>query len=770
MADAITIKALQDASLDAKSLEEVVNGNEGKQVTTRKGETYPSVKKAINTMFQNGGLPATPFKTKALMTASALANDKYAMVTDDTVNNGLYIKTAGAWIKSSYDPLTQAKEYTDTAKTDAIAASKVYVDEKNKSNIKTKVGKNLLDKNALISGYSLTTSGVPTVSADNHLSDFIESDPSAAYSFTSVNSVCFYDSNKLFLSRTGAPTSNLTTPANTKFMRAVVFRTQIDKAQIEKGSVSTIYSPFILSIDGELVDAESIKSNAVVNRNIKDFTINANKLDDVVWLNMHDATKLVKGFMLLDPSGSVVVSAGNDITEYIPCRPSTVHTSPRFTRVAFYDINKVFISLSADNTFTTPSDCRYIRFSLSAQVSNSFQVNEGSTVPTTVPQPHKYSLSNMTTPKPTYKELAATRGRLYSFTDAWVAWKNKEKFPIAFMGDSTTEGTGTSGGSSRPTGQGLGYDYIRPNSYSAVFQALIREATGNTIMRAYNAGFLGTTANYGLDNFDEMFGSAYSDVKMIGISFGINDRNANSNTFKILFLPKMEALIQKCLDRGIQPFLLTTQPVTIPFWTLSGGGTDIEEVANNYKRDLANKYNLEIIDVNKYGELFMQYSDKPLLNTIMENNSNVIHFGDGGHKFTAELIFSHFCKRVIWTYNDGERLDYSTQKMDSRLMHTELVQFSTPNNGFKLGVNKTQETATDLLYQDFYVFNVGRKQLDLTAYYANAAVGQYVLVNGVQTTITTQGQALGTLDLGLHKIKAYSSATTTLDWLGFKLQ
>lgn len=114
MADAITIKALQDASLDAKSLEEVVNGNESKQVTTRKGETYPSVKKAITQMFENGGLPATPFKTKALMTASSLANDKYAMVTDDTVNNGLYVKTAGSWVKSEYDPVTQSINYIES--------------------------------------------------------------------------------------------------------------------------------------------------------------------------------------------------------------------------------------------------------------------------------------------------------------------------------------------------------------------------------------------------------------------------------------------------------------------------------------------------------------------------------------------------------------------------------------------------------------------------------------------------------------------------------
>lgn len=73
----------------------------------------PSLQGYITRMFENGGLPATPFKTKALMTASALADGKYAQVTDDTVNNGLYIKAAGVWTKSDYDPLKKANDYTD---------------------------------------------------------------------------------------------------------------------------------------------------------------------------------------------------------------------------------------------------------------------------------------------------------------------------------------------------------------------------------------------------------------------------------------------------------------------------------------------------------------------------------------------------------------------------------------------------------------------------------------------------------------------------------
>ena len=114
---------LANGHLDVKALGEAANGDENTIVTTRTGNTYPSAERAINIMFQNGGLPATPFATKALMTASALVDGKYAQVTDDTVNNGLYVKTAGAWVKSNYDPLTQAKTYTDSSITTALNKS-----------------------------------------------------------------------------------------------------------------------------------------------------------------------------------------------------------------------------------------------------------------------------------------------------------------------------------------------------------------------------------------------------------------------------------------------------------------------------------------------------------------------------------------------------------------------------------------------------------------------------------------------------------------------
>lgn len=149
MAEINTVIA--EASQDLQTIEDFVNLPAGSDVRPR---LLPSVNVGTlsgtrQAIFEAGGLPATPFATKALMTASALVDGKYAQVTDDTTNNGLYVKTAGAWVKSDYDPLALAKAdatakantakadaiadaatKADAAKTQAVADSKIYTDDR----------------------------------------------------------------------------------------------------------------------------------------------------------------------------------------------------------------------------------------------------------------------------------------------------------------------------------------------------------------------------------------------------------------------------------------------------------------------------------------------------------------------------------------------------------------------------------------------------------------------------------------------------------------
>lgn len=740
----------ENAFEDALTLGAVVNSDENAIVESRLGATYPSLAKALYTVIQSGGFE--PFTTEAALLASVPTVPKKAAKALDTKK--VWYWNGSAWVDTGLSELDQAKNYAD---------------QKAASKIEGVLGKNLFDKSKAISGKGLSDTGTVITAAGRNVSDYIAVSPSAVYSFSGTTKVIFYDASKAFVQLSAGATANVTSAATAAFVRIDVADASLNTAQMELGAAKTSYAAYSLEAQTNSVGNSALKVNSVSADKLQAGSVIAKHFKNAVFLNMHDASKLRVGISIALGDGvTETVNASRDVTDYMSILPNTAYVCNELSRVFFYTASGSFIESSANSSFTTPANAALMRFMLSSATSYRFQVNIGTVLPAIIPQPYSYYLSDMAYPKPTKIEAAAIMARKYSFADAWYAWRNNEKFPIAFLGDSTTNGNGTTGFAYRDAAASLGQDYIAPNSYTSVFQALIREITGNNVMRAYNAGFSGRNATYALANMDAIFGEAYADVKMIGISMGINDRTTSASLYARNFYRDIEGIIQWCFNKGIQPFLLTCQPVTIPQFTGEGSGSDIQEVANEIKKNLAAKYDLELVDVSKFGEQFMQYSTKPLLNNIMQAGSNVIHFGDGGHKFTAELLFANFCKRCIWT-TQGEQLDYATQLMFSNIEHTQIMQITPFKQGFKVELSTTQATAGNKLLQEFWVFNAGRKQLNLTAYFANAAVGQYAVVDGVQTTITTQGQALGTLDLGLHKIKAYSSATTQLDWLGFKL-
>lgn len=121
-------QVMLDAQEDATSLSEFIYQPAGFMVERRLAPPIHTLEfyidESTGRIFENGGLPATPYKTKTLMEASAQVDGEYAQVTDDTINNGLYYKEGGVWVKSEYDPLTKAKEdatiKANTAKQESI--------------------------------------------------------------------------------------------------------------------------------------------------------------------------------------------------------------------------------------------------------------------------------------------------------------------------------------------------------------------------------------------------------------------------------------------------------------------------------------------------------------------------------------------------------------------------------------------------------------------------------------------------------------------------
>ena len=114
MTEPITLEQLKNASLDAEALAKAVNGGTNENVHARLGAVYPTLAKALGLISQVNLLGATSFATYSEMTASALADKSYAIVTSDaSERNGLYVKQSNTWRYVGYNALEDAKRYIE---------------------------------------------------------------------------------------------------------------------------------------------------------------------------------------------------------------------------------------------------------------------------------------------------------------------------------------------------------------------------------------------------------------------------------------------------------------------------------------------------------------------------------------------------------------------------------------------------------------------------------------------------------------------------------
>lgn len=130
MADLISLNQLANASTDAQTLADAINGNDQLDVISRLGEKYPTLAKAIKTIMQKAPINSTPFATKAALIAdTTLADGAFAFVYNDTDdNNGVYQKVASVWQYQSYNNPTvkitaNVELYNTSANVDSVYVS-----------------------------------------------------------------------------------------------------------------------------------------------------------------------------------------------------------------------------------------------------------------------------------------------------------------------------------------------------------------------------------------------------------------------------------------------------------------------------------------------------------------------------------------------------------------------------------------------------------------------------------------------------------------------
>jgi len=361
--------------------------------------------------------------------------------------------------------------------------------------------------------------------------------------------------------------------------------------------------------------------------------------------------------------------------------------------------------------------------------------------------------------------------KIFTFNDAWTAWLQGSKFPIAFFGDSTVDGANTTDW----VGNTIGVDSTSPNTFSKRLEELLRQATKNERLRIYNAGFSGTIASWAVTVLEEQFGeaSAYHDVQMIGIGFGINDRNdqlyyANERAYRDGFKRYIKQMIDWCYSNNIQPFLLTTQAIVEPGVLTEyteaypmRTSEHIECIANEVKRELAEEFRLQIIDMNKYTEMFLLYSSISTQQII----SDRLHFGDIGHLYEAGVLFSHLSPRTIFV-DDYTKIDYSSQKIKDSVPEDWLTMPEAPTGRFKVYVDYTKTDSNDIIMMSAWVFVRAKQKLTLKAYKGNSSE-TYVKINGVIKGLTSAETIIDQLEIGLYFLEVFTGASTKADFKGF---
>lgn len=109
MAEPITKEQLIEASQDAETLGDVVNGDNASNVTSREGRIYPTIAKALYEVIQTGGFE--PFLTQAALLASVPTVPKKAAKALDTKK--IWYWGGSSWTDTGLSELDQAKTYTD---------------------------------------------------------------------------------------------------------------------------------------------------------------------------------------------------------------------------------------------------------------------------------------------------------------------------------------------------------------------------------------------------------------------------------------------------------------------------------------------------------------------------------------------------------------------------------------------------------------------------------------------------------------------------------
>ena len=244
-------------------------------------------------------------------------------------------------------------------------------------------GKNLFNKETVLSGYYVNdVGGELSANSSYSASDYIYIRGVSKLTFSTGYRIAFYDENKNFISGTNLNSNvpiTYTVPVGAFYLRASVLNTVINVYQVEIGEQLTVYENYKEYIPRKYLEKYPFDVNDIPEKSIIE-----SKLSFVEFSkNLFDKAKAIKGYYIQYTTGILISNASYYVSDYIKVEPSTTYTRNYSHQMAFYDINRNYISginTTSDlgvSTFTTPQNAVYCRITISIAMLDSFQLEKG---------------------------------------------------------------------------------------------------------------------------------------------------------------------------------------------------------------------------------------------------------------------------------------------------------------------------------------------------------------------------------------------------------
>lgn len=233
-----------------------------------------------------------------------------------------------------------------------------------------KIGKNLFDKAKVVSGYEVkTTDGTLVANVNYSTSAFIRVKPNTTYSRSKAYNYALYNANLTYISG-AVGTRQITTTADTRWIRVSMANTDIDIYQLEEGSSETTFEPYYFTYD--LNKAQASFTKAFIEKYFEASSISVDKTSFAQEVKQVSTVNLNVGMVVNDADGTLMGS-GNpplyDTTDFLPVQENSTFEISNTRRIGFYNATKTFIgvfdpgSLANDVQYTTPANTAYQRIS-----------------------------------------------------------------------------------------------------------------------------------------------------------------------------------------------------------------------------------------------------------------------------------------------------------------------------------------------------------------------------------------------------------------------